>query len=115
MDTTISLIRGTTNYFDIALADENGDRYLLQSGECLRFGVKFRAEHEGYMLVKTLTSADINNAGNAYTLRLSPADTEDLQCMRYCYDVGLQSGDDYFNVISCSNFNVLHNITKLEG
>lgn len=34
--------------------------------------------------------------------------------MRYCYDVGMQSGDDYYNVIPCSDFIVAHAVTKRE-
>lgn len=115
MSNTISIIRGTTNSIDIKLADESGATYLLQSDEVLRFGVKPRAEHTDYSLVKTLTSANLNSAGDAYTLTLAPADTEGMEFMRYCYDVGFQSGDDYYNVIPCSDFIVEHNITKREA
>lgn len=115
MSKTINIIRGTTNSIDIALTDESGATYLLQDGEVLRFGVKVRAEYEQYKLLKELTAADLNEAGDAYSLVLVPADTEDLSFMTYCYDVGLQSGNDYYNVIPCSDFKVNHNITSWGG
>lgn len=115
MSSTIHIIRGTTTSIDIALTNESGGAYLLQSNEILRFGVKVRAEHTDYTLVKELTAADLNSDGTAYTLTLEPEDTEDMEFMRYCYDVGLQSGTDYYNVIPCSDFVVEHNITKREA
>lgn len=115
MSKTISIVRGTTNAFDIALTDQTGAFYTLQSGEVLRFGVKLRTDLSEYKLVKDLTAADINDEGSAYVLTLRPDDTEDLACCRYCYDIGLQSGSDYFNVVPCSDFVLHHNITGREG
>lgn len=114
VNNTISIIRGTTKSIDIKLADDSGGAYILQSGEVLRFGVKTSAEQIDYILVKTLTAANLNSAGDAYTLTLMPTDTEEMEFRRYCYDVGLQSGDDYYNVIPCSDFIVEHNITNRE-
>lgn len=114
MSKTIEIIRGTTNTFDIALKDEAGEFYTLKAGEVLRFGVKVRANLTEYKLTKELTAENINEAGDAYVLTLRPEDTADMAFMRYCYDVGLQSGADYFNVIPCSDFVVHHNITCRE-
>lgn len=114
MSKSIKIIRGTTNTFDIVLQDENGAFYRLQEGETLRFGVKVSALWDEYKLLKTLTADNLNEAGTAYTLILDPADTEGLSFMTYCYDVGLQVGNDYYNVIPCSDFVVAHNITERE-
>ena len=115
MSKTISIVRGTTNAFDIALTDQTGAFYSLQPGEVLRFGVKLRADLSEYKLVKELTAADLNDKGDAYVLTLQPDDTEGLAFGRYCYDIGLQSGNDYFNVVPCSDFVIHHNITSREG
>lgn len=115
MEKIIKIIRGTTNTFDISITDESGAAYVLQDGETLRFGVKSSADDSYYCFCKTLTSENINESGDAYTLTLCPSDTEGLMFKRYCYDVGLQSGDDYYNVIPCSGFIVEHNITKWEA
>ena len=107
--------RGTTNTFNIALRKENGDFYTLASGDVLRFGVKVRASSTKYELLKELTIANINAAGDAYVLQLDPADTEGMEFRTYCYDIGLQTGSDYFVVVPCSDFIVHHNITKREA
>ena len=114
MDKTINIIRGTTNAFEIALSDETGAFYVLQSGDVLRFGVKVQAYSRDYKLTKVLAAADVNAAGDAYVLTLRPEDTEGLEFRRYCYDIGLQSGEDYYNVVPCSDFVVSHNITSRE-
>lgn len=114
MDRTIKIIRGTTNSFEIALKNEEGNFYMMQPGDVLRFGVKTRASLNTYELLKEMTAADINDAGDAYVLQLDPADTENMDFRRYCYDIGLQTGGAYFNVIPCSDFIVHHNITKRE-
>ena len=115
MDKTIKIIRGTSNTFDIDLRKETGEFYTLGAGEILRFGVKVRASSTKYELVKELTVADLNKTGDAYTLQLVPSDTEGMEFRTYCYDIGLQTGDAYVNVVPCSHFIVGHNITKWEG
>lgn len=114
MNQTIHIVRGTTESIDIILSNADGGTYSLQSDELLRFGVKASADHTDYVLVKELTSVDINTSGSAYTLTLKPSDTEGMDFTRYCYDVGLQSGDNYYNVIPCSGFIVEPSITKWE-
>ena len=52
MKQDISMIRGTTNTFNIELKDEYGGFYELQNGSILRFGVKNRADQDEYVLKK---------------------------------------------------------------
>lgn len=111
MDNTIRIVRGTTNTFGIDLKDETGAFHSLQEGEVLRFGVKVGAHRQDYELIKELTAADINETGDAYILKINPADTEKMDFGEYCYDVGLQAGNNYYMVIPCSEFIVAHNIT----
>lgn len=115
MSKTINIIRGTSNSFEIDLRKETGEFYVLEAGEILRFGVKVRASSTKYELVKELTRANLNQAGDAYVLQLTPSDTVDMDFRTYCYDIGLQTGSAYVNVVPCSHFVVGHNITKWEG
>lgn len=108
----ISIVRGTTNTFAVAVADENGDAYTLGSGEVLRFGVKKRPGDAEYIFMKE--SAEPNTDGN-YEFTIEVDDTAELAFGEYCYDVGLQSGTDYFNVIPASPFTVEANVTKWEA
>lgn len=115
MGQKINVIRGTTCKFDIQLKDESGEFYRLKDGEVLRFGIKDKMELDKTLITKQITAADINEDGDAYTLHITPEDTEHLDLRRYYYyDVGLQSGNDYYNVIPCSDFALGINITSKE-
>jgi len=110
MSQNISMIRGTTKYFDITLRDAAGQGYTLASGETLVFGVKKEPEDYICTVLKTLTSADL--AGGKYRLTLSPSDTEEMEPGNYFYDIGLISGSDYFSVVECSRFVLERNVTN---
>lgn len=106
----ISVIRGTTNTFTVYVADENGDPYTLAAGEVLRFGVKAVPGEAEYILTKIMTSADAE--GDGYVFTILPSDTAELGFGSYWYDIGLQSGNNYFNVVPASGFNILYNVTE---
>lgn len=106
----ISVIRGTTQMINIDLVDAGGAPYSLGNDEVLRFGVKRRPEDEDYLLEKELTAVNQNEDGT-YILTLEPDDTARMKFGRYYYDVGMQSGEQYYNVIECSNFHIRYNIT----
>lgn len=106
----LGIVRGTTNTFSLAVADENGAPYILETGQVLVFGLKRNEDDEDRVLVKQIT----NTVNGEYYLELAPADTADLPCGRYYYDVGLQHGSTVFhNVIEASPFIIKYNVTKL--
>lgn len=109
------VIRGTTEPINVILETDLGDSRPLVDGEVLRFGVKKKPTDEECLIQKELTKADaVGNLSNEFIFMLSPADTQDLDFGCYYYDVGLQNGAEYFNVIPCSEFHIGHNITKVE-
>lgn len=110
----ISMVRARTQTFDIALTDADGADYVLQTGEKLIFGIKKNYNDTDYLLKKILTSENATNTTGVYTLTLVPDDTANMSCDQYCYDIGLQSGNDYYSVIDCSHFKLTHNVTKRE-
>lgn len=110
----IKMIRGTTMTLDIGLTDADGAVYTMGENDKLIFGVKSNPENTDYDLKKVLTASDGQTDGS-YKLSLTPGDTIDLPIGRYYYDVGLQSGTDYYTVIECSAFELLTNITKKEA
>lgn len=108
---TIKIVRGTTNSFSVQITD--GDQpYQLQSGEIIRFGVKSLPTNTAYIFSKTVTQA---NEDDEYVFTISPTDTASLDFGSYWYDIGLQSGADYFNIIPASPFEVAYNVTKWEA
>ena len=110
MKQPISIIRGTNQTINIRLQSAYGSQYILQDGQVIRFGVKKNPDSKSYLILKELSNAEFEN--DSYVLLLTPADTENMAFGCYHYDVGLQSGVSYFNVIECSNFEVKHNITE---
>lgn len=110
MKQDLSVIRGTTNTFNISVSNSEGEPYILHTGEKLLFGVKLNPDDENYAILKTLTSE--NEIDGVYKFVIQPEDTIALPCYGYYYDVGLQTDEGYFNIIECSEFNLVQNITK---
>lgn len=108
MGKNVEIIRGTSNQFDITISDINGSLYTLKSGDKILFGVKKRATDTEYVILKTVTSGE----NGVYSVALEPDDTANLTFGKYFYDVGLETGDDYFNIIEPSLFEIKANITK---
>ncbi len=110
----LSMVRGTTLSLALSVQDSDGNDYTLQTGEVLRFGVKKKPEDTEYLITKEAGPNDTDDDGN-YVFALAPADTEDLPFGCYYYDVGLQSGTDYYNVIEASSFKLAFNVTEWEA
>ena len=108
MKTDVEIIRGTTNTFDITVTNAFGELYELGASEQLLFGVKRNYDDKEYIFVK---SVRIGSNG-VYSVVINPEDTEQCDCCRYYYDVSIQSGDNFFNVIETSSFHICKNITK---
>lgn len=109
MKQDIEIIRGTTNTFAVTVKDKStGNLYEMAEGEIIRFGVKKKPEHEDYVLLKEFTTM----TDGVCEIRIAPDDTASLPFGKYFYDVGLQSGADYFPVIKPSVFHIKANITK---
>lgn len=106
----IEVVRGTTNTFQISITDSGGGAYNLGSGEKVVFGVKRKPTDTDCLIEKT---AEILGAG-LFQVVISPTDTEELSFGKYWYDVGLQKGEDFFNVIEPNPFEIMPNITSRE-
>ena len=104
----IEMIRGTTNVFHITITDADGFPYPLKDGEKLHFGVKQNPKDKDLLISKIVTSG----TDGGYSVKIDPGDTADLEYGRYVYDVGLESGTEYFNVIEVSTFVIKPNVTE---
>ena len=87
---------------------------MLADGDILRFGVKKTAQDKAYQIRKDLTASD-QNAEGLCVMKLKPTDTVGMFLGCYRYDVGLQTGDDYINVIEEADFVLRSNVTTYEG
>lgn len=111
MKQPIRMIRGTTQLINITVNNIDGSTYALADGEILRFGLKKLPEDDKCVVEKELTNANLDEG--VYVLTLLPNDTLGLDFGTYYYDVGLQSGTTYINVIECSEFTIGYNITEV--
>lgn len=110
MRNDVEIVRGTTNTFEITVTNANGEPYILGTNEKLLFGVKKNHTDSEYIFVKTVLQCDKDRDG-VYIVTVHPEDTEKCECNKYFYDVAVQSGDNFFNVIEASFFRVNKNIT----
>lgn len=102
----IKIVRGTTNTFSIDVTDADGNPYTLGSGEKLVFGV---VELGGTAPLFTREATADDTGG--YVVTITPADTAQLRPDRYFYDVGLQSGGNFYNVVEYSPIDIIPNAT----
>lgn len=108
MANKIEIVRGTTNRFSITVTDANDALYELAEGEKLVFGIKRKRSDLDCLVVKTVEVG----SGGVYTIDIDPEDTEELEYGTHYYDVGLLSGESYFNIIEPSTFEIVANVTK---
>ena len=104
----IKIVRGTTNVFNITINDETGTVYKLTGDEKIIFGVKRDPNDTDFALLK---SASFVESDGVYSITLAPEDTANLMSVNYSYDVSLQSGANFFNIIEPSPFVIIPNIT----
>lgn len=108
MKNDIEIIRGTTNTFEITVTNAHGELYNLTSNEQLLFGIKKNYTDTEYIFVKAVKVGE----NGVYSVTLRPEDTKMCDCCKYFYDVAIQSGTDFYNVIEASNFTIKKNITS---
>lgn len=105
----IEVVRGATTVIVVNATDDAGAPLELSNGAMLIFGVKSNLNNNTCCIKKTITEGT-----GEFEFYLRPEDTAALTCGRMCYDVGMQIGSDYFTVIPCSPFTILHNVTSME-
>lgn|GEM_PF-1597924 len=108
----LSVTRGRSMIFSFdASSEDDGEQFVFTTGDILRFGVKKRYLDSKCLIVKT---AQISEPSNTVSFYLSPDDTVNLAIGDYYYDIGLERGTEYYDVIKCSAFTVLPNVTRKE-
>lgn len=108
MSNKIEIVRGTTNTFQIEVRDANGVLYTVVAGEKIIFGIKEKPTDAELILAKSCSFQSVGS----YLATLSPEDTANLEPGRYFYDVALQSGKNFYNIIEPMPFIIQPNVTK---
>ena len=111
MSYQIEMVRGTTSIQEIRLV-EGSEPYILSDNEYIRFGVKEAGYNKRLLITKKFTRADQDEETGSIQFKILPNETIDWPVKTYKYDIGLQSGKDYFIVIPESNFVLKYNITS---
>lgn len=110
MSYQIEMIRGTTSTQLIRLLEDD-QPYILSDNEFIRFGVKEAGYNSRILINKKFTRADQDDTGSI-EFKIMPDETIKWPIKTYKYDIGLQSGEDYFIVIPESDFIIKQNITQ---
>lgn len=111
MSYQIEIVRGTTAVQQIRIV-ESDQPYILSDDEYLRFGVKEAGYNTRFLINKKFTSKDQDKYTGIIEFKILPKETEKWPIKTYKYDIGLQSGEDYFIIIPESDFIVRQNITQ---
>ena len=104
----IEIVRGTTETIQIDITDANNAPYVIVNGETVIFGIKRKPTDDELIFVR---GAKIGDVGS-YLVEIFPEDTDNLPCDKYFYDVALQSGKNFYNIIEASPLVILPNITR---
>lgn len=114
MSYSIEMIRGTTSIQQIVLV-EDGTPYILSPDEFIHFGVKEAGYSSRLLIDKTFTQRDQDPKTGEIQFKILPKETSNWPVKTYKYDIGLQSGSDYFIIMPESDFIVKQNITSHLG
>ena len=104
----IEIVRGTTNTFELTVIDADGNAYAMAQTEKIIFGVKRKATDTERVITKTAVMLAVGT----YSITLEPEDTNCLNCEKYVYDVALESGNHFYNIVEPSLFVILPNVTE---
>lgn len=104
----IDIVRGRTVPLELEITDANGNLYTLAEGETILFGIKKNPTDDAPIFVK---AAEAKTAPGAYGVTITPEDTLDLVPGGYYYDVGLETGGDYYTIIEPSPITIQANVT----
>ncbi len=101
----ISLIRGDSGVFELAVQDTDGNAVELDAEDVLTFTVRRVAASPIVVIRKQIDIADMQ-------INLEPADTEGLRFSAYVYDVELKRSDGFVDtIIPPHSFEILEEVT----
>ena len=107
----LEMIRGTSHKQSIKIL-KDGVPYIPNAGEVFRFGVKESCNSSRYLIKKEIKAEDMNDG--QLTIEIMPEETARLPIKTYKWDLGLQNGRDYQNIIPYSDLILQPNVTTWE-
>lgn len=89
----IYLTRGDTGIFTVALTDGDGQPYIPEAGDTIRFAMAKKFGAGADVLLNKPFPAD------TLTLEIEPEDTKSLPFGEYVYDIELTDGDGHVSTV----------------
>lgn len=109
MADNLKVARGRSRTFKLELLDEDDNFYSLAGDEKIIFGVKKNPAIDAeFVILKTVT----NGTDGVFKIKINPEDTNNLIPGEYFFDIGLQSGADYFPIVDTERFEITQNVTE---
>ena len=103
----LELIRGDTTTLQVTVLDAEGNPWRLHDGDKLIFGMKKEISSGDYLIKKY-----VDTGASPYSITLEATDTCNLPMGCYLYDIGLQTGAQYFHVVPISALNLRSTVTE---
>lgn len=102
---TIQLTRGDTAYLSVNITNDiDASTYEMQDGDTVTLTVKKTTKDADFTFQKVVRGAT--------SIKIEPADTENVPVGKYKYDVQLNTANgDVFTVIPVSTFELLEEVT----
>lgn len=108
----LEITRGRTVPISFPVYNEKtGAPYVLADGELLLFGIKKDPDKDQAPIFVKAAVADPDAGEGWYLVTLHPEDTQDLAPGVYYYDIGLESGGEYLDIVRKSTFTIESNVT----
>lgn len=99
-DTTITLTRGDTLKAYVNVTDSEGNKYIPDQGDRIRFAMKKKTADSEPLVLKEIPT-------NTMLLVLDPEDTKSLDFGNYVYDIELtKANGEVYTFITVSKFNI---------
>lgn len=110
----ITIRKGETFISFWEIEDINNQKYILEEGDSVIFGVKRNVESTDYLIKKIYTRQNIIDQG--IYINLTSEETQNLTPSVYQYDIGIKLNDStFFHLTAVSPFIVMSSITFDEG
>lgn len=104
------MVRGNSTDIPVQFFHADDAPYMLGDGEVVRFGLKQTLYTKEILIELELTAAEQEEDGTL-VFHLTPQMTLDLAPGQYVFDVGIQSGAEYYTPISGSALVLKPNVT----
>ena len=95
----ISLTRGDTGIFEISVTNPEGEPYISQEGDSMRFAMA-KKYGDGNVLINKQIPIDTK------VLQLDPEDTSDLPFSKYVYDIEYTDSEGHVSTIISGAFEI---------